>query len=158
MPLETSHPVRHLVIAMLLIGTLSSCSKRDSPVVEDEPLLPDSPDITRAEVNAGGITTRYVAHFEGKQLQRISEVRVTDGDPNAKRSGNYSFNGGRLIEYQGAALGSDAQISVTFDMRGAVTASQGEAGEKEISAIQDRAQLLRSLALARRSTQEHGGS
>jgi len=105
----------------------------------------------RAQVNAAGIPTNYAAYFDKDHVQRIGELRKE-----GSREGEYVFDGARLVQYKGAALGSDATIELTFDMRGALTASVGGADEKEISAIRTRAQLLRSLALARRSSMNHG--
>ena len=114
----------------------------------------DSGDTLRAETKAGGVETSYSAHFDGTHLKRISEVRTPSGG--SKKQGDYEFNGARLTRYKGAGLLSDAEMELTFDLQGALIESQG-ANDAEVSAIRERASLLRSLALTKRTTQSHGG-
>ncbi len=141
--------------AVLLAGSLlTGCSKQEPVATEEEDWLLDSADTLRAEVKAGGIDTSYVAHFDGTQIKRISEVRKAGAGNAAK--GEYEFNGARLMRYQGAALLGAQDIELTFDMQGALVSSGG-ADDAEVSAIRNRASLLRSLALTKRTTQSHGG-
>ncbi len=110
------------------------------------------PDAVRVTVTVGGIRTSYAAHFNDDQLERITESREPAGD------GEYVFHGARLMQYEGAALSSPAHIELTFDMQNGVAARGGDLSalnEAEIGAIRNRADLLRSLALTRRSTQSH---
>jgi hypothetical protein len=79
------------------------------------------------QINAAGIAATYAATFaDGEQL-RIVEQRADS------RSGEYEFRGARLLHYSGA----------------------GAAPAQEISAIRERAQLLRSHALAQQTTRDH---
>jgi hypothetical protein len=111
-------------------------------------------DLVVAELAAGGIPTKYSATFEDGQLQSLSEERKSEAD--AVRRGRYVFYGARLTEYSGAALHSDGAMELRFDMQGGLESSSGSAAETEISEIRNRAQLLRSHALARRSARGHG--
>lgn len=130
--------------ACVLIG----CSKEKPAETDDWSLDPNA---LRAETQAGGIATSYTASFDGAHVARISEVRQPQGE-----KGDYEFKGARLIHYKGAALLGDQDIELTFDMQGALT-STGGADENEVSAIRNRASLLRNLVLAKRTTQSHDG-
>ena len=116
-----------------------------------------SQDVTKAEGSPGGVPAKYAAYFDAGQLQRITETR----NPGAgSADGEYLFRGARLVQYQGAALNNGSTIELKFDMQGSLTsatANNGEnIGDEAIAAIRNRAQILRSMALARHSTQGHG--
>lgn len=106
-----------------------------------------------AEVAAGGIPTSYVAHFDQDKLTRIDETRASN-----RGSGSYEFYGARLLKYSGAALDSAAPVLLEFSLTGSVEKSQsgdGPATPAQIDSIRTRGQLLRSHALAQRSTRSH---
>jgi hypothetical protein len=116
-----------------------------------------SQDVIKAALPLGNVAATYRASFEEGQLKRIAEERKPQGA--AARRGQYVFYGARLIEYSGAALQSDATLELHFDMQGGLMSATGSAGKPddiELSAIRNRAQLLRSHALARKSTRGHG--
>lgn len=126
------------------------------PLPPEEDLA--SQDAIKAALPMGNVPATYRAAFEQGQLKRIVEERKPQGA--AGLHGTYVFYGARLVEYSGAALQSNATVELRFDLQGAVISSAGSAGqpsEAEISAIRNRAQLLRSHALARKSTREHTG-
>ena len=117
----------------------------------------ESGDELKASLAAGTTPATYAAAFADGQLKRIAEERKPAGAP--ARHANYVFYGARLIEYSGAALQSDATLELRFDMQGGIESASGSAGQPadaEINAIRNRAQLLRSHALARRATRGHG--
>ena len=138
---------------LLAVGLLTACSKHEQSATQADWSL-DPANTLRAEVEAGGMDTAYTAHFDGAQLRRIDEVRRLDAGRTTK--GTYEFNGARLIQYRGDALRDVASIELRFDMQGVLLEAQG-ANETEVAAIRDRASLLRSLALTRRTTRSHGG-
>lgn len=142
-----------LLAALVMAG----CSER-SAITDPALLLAATPmqNVMQADTTAGGIATRYAARFENGQLQQIAEIRRPDGGSAAKAV--YDFYGARLVQYQGTALGLALEIELRFDRQGALVSSSSEKIEgSEIAAIRDRAQLLRNLALAKRSTQQHMG-
>lgn len=130
-----------------------------APVTSDhEPVLDEAPgDTVSGRLAAGETPAKYVARFEDGQLKSITEERTPPGA--AVRAAKYVFYGARLVEFSGVALQSDATIDLRFDMQSGVTAASGSAGrpgDDEISAVRSRAALLRSHALAHRSTRGHG--
>jgi hypothetical protein len=145
---------RSRIIHALWSGTLAVCisagCSQQEPVVTGDDWSLDSGDTLRAETKAGGVETSYSAHFDGTRIKRISEIR------GGKKRGDYEFNGARLTRYKGAGLLSDAEMELTFDLQGTLIESKGE-NDAEVSAIRERASLLRSLALTKRTTQSHGG-
>jgi hypothetical protein len=168
-----SNERKHSRLALPAIATmllLSGCSERHSAQapstaptsVATQPESPstveDPGNVVKGAFAPGGLATTYEAHFQGNQLQRINEQRKTaDG---AAAGGEYGFYGARLMQYQGVALQSDARLELKFDMQGSVTAANSSAGkvsDEEISGIRNRAQMLRSHAVARRGTQGHAG-
>jgi len=154
------HRQTALVAGLGLIALLPACSERHSqppppaaPATQAaENQKAESPDVVRATVTAAGIRAQYTAYFDDDQLDRIVESREPTGD------GEYVFYGARLTQYKGAALNSPAHIELTFDMQSGVTKRSSDPTaltDMEIGAIRNRAELLRSLALARRSTRSH---
>lgn len=140
--------------ALLLAATLITGCSKQPPVSTDDDWSLDPANTLRAKVAAGGIDTAYTAQFDGAQIKRIDEVRRLDAGKATK--GSYEFSGARLIRYHGDALRDAAEIDLRFDMQGVLLESKG-ASAAEVAAIRDRASLLRSLALTRRTTQSHGG-
>lgn len=149
---------------MLLTGVamtvlLFGCSKE--PVAPSTPLVEQSAadpvvapvDEFRGSFAPGGVQASYRATFSEGQIHTLEETRKA-----TSQTGIYEFRGARLIKYQGAALGSDDTIELEFDVRGKLLAAR--AGDKdvsaeEISAISDRAQSLRSHAVAQHAVQGH---
>jgi len=170
---NTSNDRIHSLFALPAIATmllLSGCSERHSAQIpsaaptpaaaqpESSSALEDPGNVVKGAFAPGGLATTYEAHFQDNQLQRINEQRKTAGG--AAAGGEYSFYGARLMQYQGVALQSDARLELKFDMQGSVTAANSSAGkvsDEELSGIRNRAQMLRSHAVARRGTQGHAG-
>lgn len=167
--LERTTPGR-AILALIAAVTLSSCTEQPSPTAAPVPPqatsteaaatagpATDPRDTVKANASPGGVPTAYVAYFDAEQLQRIAETRKTGGAGTAR--GEYFFYGARLTQYRGAALNDGSSIELNFDVQGALAASNPGAGkaisDEEVAAIRNRAQLLRSLALARRATQSH---
>ena len=138
--------------AALLAVALSACSDRKTAPSATQ-WLPPSGDVMRGNVAAGGIPTSYAAYFDQDHLGRIIETRKPADSSNA--TGDYVFTEARLIQYKGTALHSDAAIELTFDLHGVLTAATPGIDSQEIAAVRTRAQLLRSLALARHASQTH---
>jgi hypothetical protein len=149
-----------LLTATLLLTLLAACSDR-SPQTGHEPSpqtklppLEAEPGALHAKLNAGGIPAEYVAHFEAEQLARIDEQRQPLNVASLRSA--YTFKGARLLSYRGAKLSDAAQIDLQFDLQGALQSGQGpNVTDAEIAAIRNRAQLLRSHALAQRATKLH---
>lgn len=102
-----------------------------------------------------GIHATYRATFSAGQIKTLEETRDTAG---ASSRGNYEFQGARLLKYQGAALGSTDQIQLEFDLQGSMLVARAggkDASPEEISAIRDRAQSLRSHAVAQYAVRGH---
>lgn len=62
------------------------------------------------------------------------------------------------MKYRGAALGSNDDIELEFDLQGKVLVARAgdkEVSAEEITAIRDRAQSLRSHAVAQHAVQGH---
>ncbi|MET0499305.1 MAG: hypothetical protein ABW106_13655 [Steroidobacteraceae bacterium] len=122
--------------------------------IETTPLNEEAAgDSLSAKLTAAGIAVKYRAHFDGSKLARIEETRTADN-----RHGEYEFYGARLVKYSGAAFSSAATLLLEFDMQGAVKLAQATPApldESEIATVRQRASLLRSHALAQRSTRAH---
>lgn len=105
----------------------------------------------------GGIHASYRATFSEGQIKTLEETRDATATGASSR-GNYEFQGARLLKYQGAALGSTDELQLEFDPQGRVLvarAGEKDASPEEISAIRDRAQSLRSHAVAHYSVRGH---
>jgi hypothetical protein len=146
----------------LILLALVACSKDPPAAPPNAPLVAattQAPDTATAgastlssQLNAAGIPATYAATFGADQHLRIAERRADS------RHGEYEFRGARLLRYAGSGLASADAIELRFDMSGVVTLSKSGAGAApaaEVSAIRERAQLLRSHALAQRHTQNH---
>jgi hypothetical protein len=144
----------------LILLALGACSKEPAPS-QSTPLTPAIAPAKSAtanvptlsgHLNAAGIATRYDATFaDGEQL-RIVEQRADS------RTGEYEFRGARLLHYSGNGLWSVDSIELRFSLQGAVELAKSSAGAvapEEISAIRERAQLLRSHALAQKNNHDH---
>lgn len=157
------------LVAALTLSLFAGCSKQEpaatqaqetkqaAPPVQHEEVAPEKDptdgSVVTAKVDASGIPVKYTAHFDGDKLTRIDEVRNADG-----RQGEYDFYGARLVKYSGAATASAATLLIEFDMTGSVESAQADPSpmaHSEINAIRERAQLLRSHALAQRETRMH---
>jgi hypothetical protein len=160
MMLRVSNTKKFSAIAALFM--VAACSKESAtPAASTTPLVEQSaadPQPVRIEefhgkFAPGGIAASYRATFSDGQIKSLEETREPSAQPGA-----YEFHGARLMKYQGAALGSAEKIELQFDERGKVLV--GRAGDKEvtpeeISAIRDRAQSLRSHAVANREVRGH---
>lgn len=146
-------------IATLLLA--GGCSKEppaaappSTPLVEQR--AADSAHATdelRASFAPGGIAATYRATFTDGKIQSLEETRET-----TSQSGTYEFLGARLMKYRGAALGSSDAIELEFDQQGkvlAARASDKDVSAEEITAIRDRAQSLRSHAVAQHDVRGH---
>jgi hypothetical protein len=144
----------------LILLAFSACSKQPAPP-PGEPLVtaveqqhgaqPNAPSIN-SHINAAGLAATYAATFEAGERLRISEQR------DDSRRGDYEFRGARLLHYSGGGLSGPDAIELAFDLQGALTLSKSETGTVpavEVSAIRERAQLLRSHALAQKSSRDH---
>lgn len=149
----------------LILLALSACSKEPAPAASaappSAPLVAAMPPTHAAATNsrtvnsridATGVAATYEATFEEGERLRIVEQRADS------RGGEYEFRGARLLHYSGGGLSSPDAIDLSFDLRGALTLSKAGAGAvpaEEVSAIRERAQLLRSHALAQQTTRDH---
>lgn len=142
-------------------ASLASCSKAPAPGERSESeaarsiaaLPAESADVLRAKLTAGDIPTEYAAHFAANQLTRIIEHRRV-GD--ALLDGDYEFKGARLLHYRGTKLTDAGALELHFDMQGVLQAGAAAGvSDEDVRAVRDRAQLLRSHALARRASRMH---
>ncbi|HKU13081.1 MAG TPA: hypothetical protein VJQ52_01725 [Steroidobacteraceae bacterium] len=148
----------------LILLALGACSKEPAtpvaPLVTAPAQARDAsadaqPTVTESvssHVNVAGVAATYDATFAAGQLQSIVEQRAD------AHSAEYQFRGARLLHYRGSGLANPETIELRFDLQGALTlakAGSGTVPAEEISAIRERAQLLRSHALAQRSTRDH---
>ncbi len=161
MMLRVTHTKKFLLAATVFI--VAACSKESAPpsaapatpLVEQSAADPKGARIEefRGRFAPGGIASSYRATFIDGQIKSLEEIREPDG-----QSGAYEFKGARVMKYQGAALGSAAKIELEFDERGQVLLSRAgdkEVNADEISAIRDRAQSLRSHAVAHHEVRGH---
>lgn len=148
----------------LILLALSACSKEPEPAASTAPpsaplvaAMPSAHDASNSRtvsshIDATGVAATYEATFEAGERLRIAEQRADS------RSGEYEFRGARLLHYSGGGLSSQDAIELGFDLRGVLTLSKAGAGPvptEEVSAIRERAQLLRSHALAQQTTRDH---
>lgn len=170
-PITRQPQVTHNVIALLALALASACSKQqpqdaapsrplvtlDAAATTQHPAQPaQSPQVLTSSVAAGGVPTTYHASFAGDQLRSIEEIRRT-GSASDER-GAYEFQGARLLKYSGASLDGMGKIEIELSLRGAVIATNADSKQvtaEQISAIRERAQLLRSHALAQRYAHSH---
>jgi hypothetical protein len=156
-----------LLVTALLAA--SGCSKEaaapvtapsnSTPLVEQSAI--DSPaakvDEFRGSFAPGGIAATYLATFIDDRIKTIQETRKA-AEGADERSGEYEFHGARLMKYHGAALGSADMLQLEFDEQGKVLvahAGANAASAEEITKIRDRAQSLRSHAVAQRALRGH---
>jgi hypothetical protein len=145
------------IIATLLL--VVGCSKQP-PVTAPQPSTPlveqsaaDSPNEFQGSFAPGGVAATYRATFSDGKIQRLMETRTA-----TSQTGTYEFLGARLMKYRGAALDSNDSVELELDQQGKVLVAR--AGDKdlsaaEISAIRDRAQSLRSHAVAQHDVRGH---
>jgi hypothetical protein len=161
MMLRVSVSKKIFVVASLFM--VAACSKEEAaapsapttPLVEQRAADPRAVRIEefRGKFAPGGIATSYRATFSNGQIQALQETRES-----GSQTGAYEFLGARLMKYRGAALSSAENIELEFDQRGKVLVNRAgdkTASPEEISAIRDRAQSLRSHALAHRDVRGH---
>jgi hypothetical protein len=123
------------------------------PSVTTDSATAADPNVTRAKLNASGVAAEYAARFESEKLISIDEQRQPQ--PESTLTGQYTYQGARLLRYQGAKVTEPAQLDLQFDLQGMVQGRGPEVSDEEITAIRNRAQLLRSHALAQRATRNH---
>lgn len=144
----------------LILLALSACSKEPAP----PHVTPLAPAVTPAndasanarkvssQITAAGIAATYDATFEKGERLRIAEQRADS------RNAEYEFRGARLLHYSGGGLSSADPIELRFDLQGKLELAKARSGTvppEEISAIRERAQLLRSHALAQKINHDH---
>jgi hypothetical protein len=146
----------------LILLALGACSQESpAPPPPTTPLAAAIPQSRDAEadartvssrIDAAGIAATYEATFGAEQQVRIAEHRADS------RNGEYEFRGARLLRYSGSGLSSADPVELRFDLQGVLTLSKtgtGTVPAAEVSAIRERAQLLRSHALAQKTTRDH---
>jgi len=145
--------------ALLLTLALAGCSKPPSaqsgPLVT-APLQSADAQIIRASLRSGDIQSSYAAHVRNGRIATIDEARSAADGRSAQ--GTYSFYEARLVKYSGDGIAAVGHEEIEFDLHGAITRSQGGAGPlstDEVGAIRNRAELLRSHALAKEAVQMH---
>ena len=144
----------------LVLLALGACSKEPAPaqstslapvVAPTKTATANAPTLS-GQLNAAGIAAKYDATFaDGEQL-RIVEQRADS------HTGEYEFRGARLLHYSGSGMLSANSLELRFNLQGAVELAQSAAGTvstEEISAIRERAQILRSHALAQKTGHDH---
>ena len=143
----------------LILLALGACSKEPA-APQSTPLAPAiapakaataAPTLS-SHINAAGISSKYDATFENGERLQIVEQRADS------RSGEYEFRGARLLHYSGSGLSSAQPIELRFSLEGALELAKSGAGTvppEEITAIRERAQLLRSHALAQKTDHNH---
>jgi hypothetical protein len=145
----------------LIALALGACSKEPTTPPPSTPLVtapapaPQAAahaDTLSSHINAAGIAATYEATFGAQEQLRIAEQRSDS------RNGEYEFRGARLLHYSGSGLSSAEPIELGFDLQGVMTLSKAGSGPvapAEVSAIRERAQLLRSHALAQKTSRDH---
>lgn len=152
-------------IILLLIAALAitGCSKPPASPVTSTPLVePGAADAKpldefHGSFAPGGIQAGYRATFGEGETITIEETRQPTTSAEVQR-GAYEFRGARLVKYQGAALGSANELKLEFDLQGKVLVARAgdhDVAAEEINAIRDRAQSLRSHAVARHAVRGH---
>ena len=144
----------------LILLALGACSKEPAPP-QSTPLAPAitptkaataDANTLSSQINAAGIAAKYDATFEDAERLRIVEQRADS------RTGEYEFRGARLLHYSGGSLSTADPIELRFNLQGALELAKAGAGAvppQEITAIRERAQLLRSHALAQKTSHDH---
>lgn len=161
MMLRVSHTKKNSVIAAAAFIVIACSKEAAPPITPTTPLVEQSAtDPKPARIEAfqgkfapGGIAASYRATFSDGQIKSLEETR----EPNAA-TGAYEFLGARLMKYQGTALGSTQKIELAFDQQGKLLVNRAgdkEVSAEEISAIRDRAQSLRSHAVAHHNVRDH---
>jgi hypothetical protein len=143
----------------LILLALGACSKQPTPppsaplvTAPAEAATPAAALKVSSHLNAAGIAATYDATFEQGEQMRIAEQRADS------RNGEYEFRGARLLRYSGNGLSIAEPIELRFGLQGALELAKSGSGTvppEEISAIRERAQLLRSHALAQKSNHSH---
>jgi len=151
------------IVVLLAWLLVAGCAKEQAtspstPLVQQDAADPASAPLEefRGSFAPGGIKASYRALFDDGHISSIEETRKT-----SNATGTYEFRGARLMKYRGAALDSAEQIELQFDVNGKllkarVGANDASAANAEvITAIRDRAQALRSHAVAQHAVRGH---
>jgi len=129
-------------------------SVQDTQAITSAPAPTNDPNITRAKLNAHGVPSEYAAEFVDEKLVKINEQRQSVASQ--ALVGEYTFQGGRLLSYRGAKAQQPAALDLQFDLQGTLLSGRGpDVTDEDIATIRDRAQLLRSHALAQRAARGH---
>jgi hypothetical protein len=150
---------RRLQTGLILLA-LGACSKEPAPpqvaplvTAPTQPAPAAAAHKVSSRLSAAGIAATYEATFEKDEQVRIAEQRADS------RHGEYEFRGARLLHFSGNGFASAEPIELRFTLQGAIELAQSSSGgtvaPEEISAIRERAQLLRSHALAQKSNRDH---
>lgn len=150
-------------LGLLVLAT--GCARHEPPQAPAPSLPPalesqkqPAPELVAAQLVAAGFPTSYEAHFAQGRLTSIAESRTATGLQGDDVTGEYKFQGARLLAYSGAALDSPTALVLRFDPQGRIAAARAgdkEASAGQIAAIRTRAQLLRSHALAQYASRTH---
>ena len=144
----------------LILLAFGACSKQPEPqqstppapaIAQSNDATADAPTVS-GSINAAGIEATYEATFAKGEQVRIAEQRADS------RKGEYEFRGARLLHYSGNGVSIPDAIELRFNLQGALELAKSGSGNvppQEISTIRERAQLLRSHALAQKTRQDH---
>lgn len=157
MPLSRSHRIAIVVATSLLAA---ACSKEQPATPPSTPLVeqraadpaPTATEEFRSSFAPGGIAATYRATFSEGRIQSLEETRKA-----TSQTATYEFRGARLMKYRGAALNSNDVVELEFDLQGKVLSARGgdTVSTEQVTAIRDRAQSLRSHAVAQHAVQGH---
>jgi hypothetical protein len=146
-------------VAILACSDRSSEAAKSPNAAPREPLVvapPEEPQGQQIVTSAGGVAAQYTSQFDGQALVSIHEQRESErGSPS---HGTYTFQGARLMRYEGAPVGGSGTLSLELDLQGGIISARygdAQATDEQIIAVRTRAQLLRNHALAQRASHMH---
>jgi hypothetical protein len=145
------------VMLVSVVGCSEEASERPRQSADNPPLVTAPAPAEQAPIHteAGGVPATYIPYYENGSLLRIAEERRPSGE---SQPGQYEFHGARLTRYSGASLKGQGPVELEFNLQGALIASRGASGsvsDDEVAAVRSRANLLRSHALAQKTTRTH---
>jgi hypothetical protein len=148
------------VMLVFVVGCSEEASERprqsaDNPPLVTAPAPSEHAATAPIHTEAGGIPATYVPYYQDGSLARIAEERQASGETHP---GQYEFHGARLTRYSGTSLQGQGPVELEFNLQGALIASRGASGsvsDDEVAAVRSRANLLRSHALAQKTTRTH---
>jgi len=168
-----SHAQKFFCSLASALLSIAACSKQqpthnadtgaNAPLVQTAAVDPMTTPVTtpgttageefRGSFAPGGIKASYRASFVDDHIVRLEETRKASG-----ATASYEFRGARLMKYRGAALDSTQHVELEFDANGRLLvarAGDSEPNDEQIAAIRDRAQSLRSHAVAQHAVRGH---